>query len=184
MNVNICKFAGIGAFFGYRSHPNFYIIIFSILFMKKGILIGIVLILILAGGYFLLNQSGKSIEDIGDEIGELGMPVPGLGDFDEMIEQPDELATNLKEFDVIAKQWEFEPSTIEVDFGDTVILNIESIDVNHGIMIPEFGVNKMLNAGEKIQVEFIATKKGTFSFFCNVFCGSGHSNMGGKIIVN
>jgi len=35
----------------------------------------------------------------------------------------------VKEFDVIAKQFSFEPGVIEVNKGDKVILNIKSIDV-------------------------------------------------------
>ena len=32
-------------------------------------------------------------------------------------------------------------------------------------------------------IEFTADKQGTFTVFCSVFCGSGHSGMKGKIII-
>ncbi len=89
----------------------------------------------------------------------------------------------VKEFDVTAKQWEFIPDTITVNKGDTVILNVESIDVNHGISIPQFGVGESLSPGKKVTVEFVADKAGTFSFYCSVYCGEGHSNMKGTLIV-
>jgi len=89
----------------------------------------------------------------------------------------------VKEFTMVAKRWDFEPSTITVNEGDTVRLIINSIDVAHGFAISTFGVNERLNAGETVTVEFVADRKGTFSFFCSVFCGSGHGGMRGSLIV-
>lgn len=37
--------------------------------------------------------------------------------------------------------------------------------------------------GEENAVEFVADKSGTFPFYCNVFCGGGHKEMQGKLIV-
>ena len=89
----------------------------------------------------------------------------------------------VKEFKMTAKQFAFEPEIIEVNKGDKVRLIVTSIDVPHGIAIPEYGINERLNPGEPVTIEFIADKEGTFTAFCSVFCGSGHSNMKGKIIV-
>lgn len=90
----------------------------------------------------------------------------------------------LVEIDLTAKRWEFEPNTITVKEGDRVKLNIRSLDVDHGISIPQFNVNnKNLKPGATTVVEFTADKKGTFSFSCNVFCGSGHEGMKGTLIV-
>jgi len=89
-----------------------------------------------------------------------------------------------KEFNVVAKNWEFIPGTIEVNQGDRVILHLESIDTFHGIALPDFNVNAQLPPGEIIDIEFIADKQGTFNFFCSVPCGSGHKSMGGQLIVN
>lgn len=89
----------------------------------------------------------------------------------------------VKEFKMIAKQFAFEPEIIEVNKGDKIRLIVTSIDVPHGISIPEYGINERLNPGEPVAIEFIADKEGTFIAFCSVFCGSGHSSMKGKIIV-
>lgn len=88
-----------------------------------------------------------------------------------------------KTFSVTAKQWEFIPSTITVQKGDRVKLEITSVDVEHGIAIPEFGVSTELYPGKTATVEFTADKAGTFSFFCNVYCGSGHRDMKGTLRV-
>ena len=54
-------------------------------------------------------------------------------------EQPAAPAQNgdFKEFRITAKQFQFEPSTIEVSKGDKVRLIVTSIDVPHGIAIRE-----------------------------------------------
>lgn len=89
----------------------------------------------------------------------------------------------IKEFDMTAKQWDFIPGTITVNEGDTVLLHVTSIDVAHGFALTEFGVSERLEPGQTVDIEFVADKKGTFTFFCNVVCGSGHSTMNGQLIV-
>lgn len=91
--------------------------------------------------------------------------------------------SDVKEFTMTAKQFAFTPDTIEVNKGDKVKLTITSMDVPHGFSIPEYGINERLNPGKPVTIEFKADKEGTFTAFCSVFCGSGHSNMKGKIIV-
>ena len=90
----------------------------------------------------------------------------------------------LKEFKITAKQFAFEPETIELKKGDSVRLIITSTDVPHGFSVPEYGINERLNPGQPVSIEFIADKEGTFTSFCSVFCGSGHGKMKGKIIVS
>lgn len=94
------------------------------------------------------------------------------------------LGTATKSFDITAKQWEFVPSIIAVDEGDSVTLNVASTDVTHGLSIPDFGVSETLTPGKTTTVTFTANKAGTFSFFCSIFCGSAHSSMQGTLVVN
>jgi|SRR3989338_5010791 len=93
------------------------------------------------------------------------------------------LTEETKEFNITAKKWEFSPDKIEVNKGDKVILNIKSVDVSHGISLVNFKINEFLEPNQEIKIEFIADKKGRFNFFCNVFCGSGHSGMNGVLVV-
>lgn len=93
-------------------------------------------------------------------------------------------AAEIKEFTITAKNWEFEPSTITVNKGDTVKLNIKSVDIEHGFTLSEFNVRENLEPGKTVSVEFVADKSGSFTFFCSVFCGSGHSGMRGTLVVN
>lgn len=97
--------------------------------------------------------------------------------------EPEAAAPVVKSFSMTAKQWEFVPSTITVNKGDTVRLSITSTDVTHGFSLRQFGVSGNLEPGKTVQVEFVADKKGTFTFLCNVLCGSGHSGMKGSLVV-
>ena len=98
-------------------------------------------------------------------------------------ESEQEMASSVKEFNMVARQWDFEPSTITVNEGDTVLLHIQSIDVGHGFGLSAFGINEYLPSGQTVDVEFVADQKGTFTFACSVSCGSGHNGMNGQLIV-
>ena len=100
------------------------------------------------------------------------------------LEPATEPIREVKEFEMTARQWEFIPSTITVNKGDLVKLNIKSLDVTHGMALPDFGVNAVLNRGQETNIEFVADKEGVYSFFCSVQCGIGHGNMRGRIVVN
>src|SRR3989338_2860912 len=59
---------------------------------------------------------------------------------------------------VVAKAWEFEPSTIRVKEGQRVDLQIVSIDVTHGFNLAAFGVNETLEPGKTMRASFVADK--------------------------
>jgi len=123
----------------------------------------IIVILLVIGGVFFLNQKKPAMKQESTTTTTALNPV--------------------KEFSMIAKKWQFDPSTINVKQGDKVRLKIKSIDVTHGFSLLDFNVNENLAPEKEVVVEFIADKKGEFSFFCSVFCGEGHSGMKGKLIV-
>lgn len=89
----------------------------------------------------------------------------------------------VKEFSMTAKQFSFDPETIKVKQGDKVRLTIKSTDVPHSFALPDFNVNVDLQPDKTETIEFIANKAGEFTFFCSIFCGSGHPDMKGKLIV-
>ena len=93
----------------------------------------------------------------------------------------------VREFHVIARQWEYEPSVIKVNQGDTVIIRLRSADVSHGFYIEGYDIgtaiiNKEGWPNEKV-LKFKADKPGVFTFRCNVTCGPYHPFMTGKLIV-
>ena len=92
-------------------------------------------------------------------------------------------APQVKEFSITASQFEFNPSTITVNKGDVVKLKLKSVDVTHSFSLLEFSINEELNQGEEVEVGFTADKAGEFRFFCAIYCGSGHTDMEGQLIV-
>ena len=138
-------------------------------------------IILLVLSIFLLSActQQKPVERPEDLIGQ-GTPVPAG---EKQVEEKVVVSEEVKEIKITARQFQFEPSTIEVNKGDRVRLVVTSIDVPHGMAIPEYGINERLNPGTPVTIEFTAEKDGTFTTFCSVFCGSGHSNMKGKIVV-
>ena len=82
-----------------------------------------------------------------------------------------------------AQKYEFKPSEVRVPQGSHVILEVESLDVTHGISIPAYGIDAKLPPDRKVTVEFYAKDAGTFPFHCSVFCGMGHMGMRGAIVV-
>ena len=105
---------------------------------------------------------------------------------EKVVKEPKEVAApepTVKAFSIIARQWEFEPSTITVNKGDTVQLTLTSVDVSHGYSISAFGVNEILKPGATVETSFVADKVGTFTSTCSVSCGEGHLAMTGTIVV-
>jgi cytochrome c oxidase subunit II len=93
---------------------------------------------------------------------------------------------NIVEVDmrVLRDQWTFEPGILRVDPGDKVVLNIFNEDsYDHGFAIDVFGVNRRLFPQRETVVEFVASLRGQFSFYCSVPCGDGHYDQIGKIFV-
>lgn len=93
------------------------------------------------------------------------------------------LENGIRVINVNAFQYDFDPNPIIVNNGERVKLVMTSTDVAHGFTIPEFNINTPLPPGKQITIEFTADKQGTFPFFCNLYCGSGHSGMRGNLIV-
>lgn len=88
-----------------------------------------------------------------------------------------------KTFNIEMTRFSFTPSTLNVGVGDTVVINATSKDTTHGISIPEFSVNLIVPKGSTQTTSFVANKAGTYKFRCSVYCGEGHSDMTGTLIV-
>lgn len=136
-------------------------------------MIGIIVLVVIVGGVLAYVYSDPSSDTIPS-----AMPseVPSTI-------TPATSVTPVKEFNMAAEKFSFNPESLEVNLGDTVIIHLKSLDVEHGIAIREFGVSQTVPVGEEKTVEFTASKKGTFSFFCNIFCGEDHRDMAGTLVV-
>jgi cytochrome c oxidase subunit 2 len=86
--------------------------------------------------------------------------------------------------EITAKQFEFVPGEIHTNVGETITLKITSIDVAHSFAIPQLGIDEKLFPNQTTEVTLTPDKAGRFSFFCSVYCGAGHSDMRGILVVN
>jgi cytochrome c oxidase subunit 2 len=86
--------------------------------------------------------------------------------------------------EVIARKFEFVPARIDVMAGDRVRLVVSSEDGVHGIAIKKFKVSKVIpRGGETITIDFVASAAGTFPILCSEYCGEGHEEMAGTLVV-
>ena len=85
---------------------------------------------------------------------------------------------------VVAQMWLFQPAQIYVPVGSTVDFFLTSKDVVHGFDIYEKNINMMAVYGgiNKTTVKF--DKPGVYKITCHEYCGIGHQNMQGEVIVN
>jgi len=122
------------------------------------------------------TQHKRSIEKMGMKM--FGME---MEDDEEVAEI--ELPATVREFNMLAKNWEFDPPNILVNEGERVIIKIKSTDVAHGFVMPTFGIKEFLSPGKEITIELYVDVPGDFEFFTNVPSGRGDANMRGKIVV-
>ena len=82
-----------------------------------------------------------------------------------------------------AKKFEFTPSEITVKRGNPVTLVLTSLDFDHGFSCPDFKLRSDFIPGKEIELNFTPEKAGRYLFVCDNFCGEGHDDMSGVIIV-
>lgn len=92
-------------------------------------------------------------------------------------------APQARTFRVEAGQFAYSPSTIRVNPGDTVTLKLVSTDVVHGLYVDGYGASVVADPGQPAAVTFVADRRGSFRFRCNVSCGALHPFMIGKLNV-
>ncbi len=84
---------------------------------------------------------------------------------------------------ITAKRFEYTPNQITVKKGVPVVLEITSLDRDHGFKLGEFGLRADVAPGQVTRVRIVPNKAGRFPFHCDVFCGSGHEDMSGELVV-
>jgi cytochrome c oxidase subunit 2 len=86
--------------------------------------------------------------------------------------------------EVVAKRFSFEPARIEVTEGEHVRLVVKSADGVHGIEIKKFKINKKVpRGGDPVTINFVASAAGEFPILCSEYCGDGHEDMKGMLVV-
>ena len=83
-----------------------------------------------------------------------------------------------------ANKFQFSPDSITLKKGEPVVFEISSGDRKHGFSLRAFGVRSDVLPGKVSRIRFTPDKTGKFTFSCDVFCGDGHEEMSGTVVVN
>jgi cytochrome c oxidase subunit 2 len=91
---------------------------------------------------------------------------------------------NAPVIEVLAQRFRFTPSEIALRSGQPAVLAITSLDFVHGFKVPELGIRADLIPGTVTRVTIKALAPGRYDFLCDNFCGGGHEEMNGTIVVS
>jgi cytochrome c oxidase subunit 2 len=84
---------------------------------------------------------------------------------------------------VLARRFTYSPDKITLKKGVPVVFELTTADVLMGFSVPDFGVRADIVPGKVAKLPLTPDKVGTFTFLCDIFCGSGHESMNGMITV-
>ena len=86
--------------------------------------------------------------------------------------------------EITTRRFAFEPSQIEATVGERLQLVVRSADGVHGLEIKKLKIKKEVpRGGEPVTIDFTPTTEGTFPILCSEYCGNGHKDMTGTLIV-
>ena len=94
-----------------------------------------------------------------------------------------DLAAQEKVIRVTAEKFKFIPAVIDLKLGEPVVLELTTLDRKHGFQVPDLNIDETIEPGKPTLVRIVPAKAGTFHFHCSIFCGSGHEDMAGEIVV-
>lgn len=150
------------------------------------VLIGVLVLVLLAGGaFFVINSQKKSDDSVIVKDKTIESPTEALSDDKTATDSvsPSTTKSEVKTFEVVGEPFFFSVKEMKVKQGDTVKVVYTNKEGFHDWVIDEFGgKTKQLAAGQSETIEFVADKKGTFEYYCSV--GAHRANgMVGKLIV-
>jgi cytochrome c oxidase subunit 2 len=84
---------------------------------------------------------------------------------------------------ITAKRFDYTPGNLTLKKGEPVILEFTTLDVLMGFNLPDFQLRADIVPDKVTRVRFVPDKTGTFTFLCDIFCGTKHEEMNGTITV-
>lgn len=157
--------------------------------MNKNLIIGIIVVLVVAGGGFFIFKDKLMTTRPAVETSNITTPVTDGPNIEvpapvNLTDSTDSSMTeNVKEFTVTASNFKFDNPEIKVKKGDTVKITFKNAGGFHDFVIDEFKVAaKQSNGPSQEILTFIADRAGDYEFYCSV--GQHRANgMEGKFIV-
>jgi len=84
---------------------------------------------------------------------------------------------------ITAKRFAYAPGHVTVKKSVPLVFELTSLDVLMGFSLPDFNMRADMVPGKVTRLRLVPDKAGTFVFLCDIFCGSGHEEMSGKLTV-
>ena len=84
---------------------------------------------------------------------------------------------------IVAQKFKYTPNEIVLKKGQASVLEFTALDFVHGFHLPDLKIRSDLMPGRVTRIELKIDKEGTYEFLCDNFCGDGHEEMVGKIVV-
>jgi cytochrome c oxidase subunit 2 len=114
-----------------------------------------------------------------------GAPLPPASALTRPQHQPGDKADAApRTIEVVVRRFAFEPAVIEATEGERLRVLVRSADGPHGFEIKKFKVSKEVPRGtEPVVIEFTASEPGRYPILCSLFCGDGHADMKGTLVV-
>ncbi len=94
-----------------------------------------------------------------------------------------ETSANKYRVAMVAQTFSFNPSEVRLPVDSEIEFYVTSKDVLHGFQIKSTNTNMEIIPGEVSYSSYTFKKPGEYWVICNEYCGIGHQNMLGKIVV-
>ncbi|WP_317201504.1 cytochrome c oxidase subunit II [Janthinobacterium sp.] len=107
----------------------------------------------------------------------------GFGPAQDAVKSADKGADKEKVIKIVAQRFKYTPNEIVLKTGPPVVLEITALDFMHGFKVPDLNLRVDLPPGKPTRLRLTPEKAGVYDFLCDNFCGSGHEEMNGRIIV-
>ena len=138
--------------------------------MNKNIIIGLVAVVLVLGGYYFFNSKQQVQE-------------PKLETTEQVTKEVVKEST-ARIITVEGDEFKFSPTSITVEKGEKINLVFKNIGkFPHNFVVDELGITtKTINGGEEDSIEFVSEKTGTFVMYCGV---GNHREQGmeGEVVV-
>lgn len=137
-----------------------------------GIVLVVVVLLAVGGFFFLNNQKSTNTNSSAPQVEA------------ENTQSSTAPSGPVKEFTVDGSNYEFSPTKIEVNKGDTVKITFKDDDGMHNLVVDGYNVKtNIIKGGSEDTIQFVADKSGTFEYYCSV-ANHKEEGMVGSLIVN
>jgi cytochrome c oxidase subunit 2 len=83
---------------------------------------------------------------------------------------------------LLGQMWRWYPA-LQLEEGKTYTFHLSALDVNHGFGLYPANINIQVVPGYDYGLRITPNQPGEYRIVCNEFCGIGHHNMLGRIVV-